>query len=376
MKISTVLAVSALLWFDSATAAPDTTVRYAIVYTAQFGQAAVSSRVFQQVPVLTQAWGNASIVGAGLQTHTTGALYENIKAFTDPGLDGLSLSSTFSAIAASAGIRAYRDQQQADIVIVYAEPQLTPGAIECGATLAPPFSFIKGYFSPDLGGAVDVSKSELDYIILITHGCNRSDTLAHEFVHIFGGTHKATPQQGDFPGVLYYQRANAAVENLQASVAATPTEIPFGYASVNRFSSATYPLLGDTTHDNRGAIQLTAKSVAAYRGPIAAPLAPPIPATFTATRVSCSGESTIWIAHWASSSGAQWYELWHNGTIGGPPNTYFLAPTSSPAFFSVNWGQSDVTIRACLQSNGTGFCSAFFTPFRHVYDDCGGGEIN
>jgi len=223
---------------------------------------------------------------------------------------------------------------------------------------------------------VDVSNAETDYVIVVTQGCSRADTLAHELSHIFGGTHAATVAEGDdYFGVIVAEQANAAIELFQASAGASPLQIPALYSVADRYSS-TIHWLGDSSHDNRRAVQLTATSVAAYRGPTPPPPPPDIPDDFYAVFIQCSGYSAFWWAYWSQSESADYYELWYNGEFGGPPSIFLLATTATDAPFLVNYGTTDLTVRACLNHDGVGICSNFFTPTRRVWDTCGPGDID
>jgi len=133
----------------TANAGPDNTIKLGVIYTYQYGQYLVNQQLGQQLPFLNQTFSNASIVGASLQTTVASAAYEDIKAFTDPGLDGHSLSTTINLAMLSTGISALRDQVGADVIVVYAMTLIDPSAPICGATLAPNLSFSRGYFNPD-----------------------------------------------------------------------------------------------------------------------------------------------------------------------------------------------------------------------------------
>lgn len=390
-----------------AIAAPDTTLRIAFVATPQVSlyekslvqeHAAVIQDAFDDVQNIAipelQAL-SLDLVNGGVPHSIPGTIPASSGT-----LDGLSMSATLAAAydngnAMAQYVRSFRNQINADIVILYANVNGTT----CGATSGVSGTFAQGSFVPDATyGGRDLSDSERNWIAVISTYCLdpvfKFVASGHELAHLFGGTHAKrvddTPAD-TLQGVLSDNKANAYVSFFDArgTLGASPVSdvaVPkssFAFAPNIYSNTGGIGLDGNATHNNRDAARLTAASIAAYRPKLEGTALPPAPvnpppvpscalskpAFVTAYVVDvCEPQyfGTTYRFDWVDfcSSATDHYEVW--GALNG--GSYQLKWTSETPWtygIIVN-GEADVKVKACSASSCTGLSSPAVT----VVDQC------
>lgn len=318
-------------------------------------------------------------------------------------LDGMLMDDTVIAAydndnATAQYVRAYRNQVDADIVILYAD---VTGINYCGGVSGNPGTFAKGIFNPSAQfGNRDLTDSESNYIAIVSKSClnpvYKYVASGHELGHLFGMTH-AKRVDDDPPdldqGVITGNKANAYVNFFDARgtlvaspyLDVDPSKAVFAYQPSIYSNPDGIGLDGNATHNNREAARLTAASIAAYRPKLAGSPLPPTPANptpvpgcylslppafMTAYPIEvCEPQyfGTSYRFDWVDfcSSATDHYQIWASEN-GGAYTLHWSTTVPYTVGIVRNHALVDVKVKACSSST----CTPMSSPAVTVSDQC------
>lgn len=286
-------------------------------------------------------------------------LMRTVELLPSAGLDNVDLHTAVITATFHPEILSLRSDLKFDIAVVFAA---TTGPNECGSVNRDSPSFMSGSASPLLPYIPDTRFSDSHYVMIISLQCYffQPTTLAHEMMHLFGGTH-AIRGLGDAPGVLDGEKANAYVTQSPLDLLNLGTLTANGMSGslgdnadffVYYYSRNGNWIFGDENHNNVSALQLTADSVALYRVDSSPedppPTPPPLPGTiilWVQFERCVNGYWAKWHVDWTETN-ADYYAVWQY------PNYLLGFDLDPPGALYVN-GRASIYVQGC-NSNGCG----------------------